>query len=609
MQLLCNKLSEDADSRAEDIRAIEANPFELIWRGYIWIRSKDASLIPLVPNDEQAEVVREFEEAYRTGTPIRWVVLKPRQVGMSTIIEACIFCLVTQIPNRNAMIMADESERTANVFAMAEIMYESLAAPETGEAPELMPDRVYSNRREMRFGRKGGTYHGSQIRVGTATSARKAKGAKQTSGTGRSYTCHYVHYSECGSFPDMKAVTGGLNSSVPKPPVFTVIIYESTADKLGGPFHNLVLKAMSGESGNKLIFFAWFKHHEYRMALEPGEIICLDQDATEAQVWEAIGYSPSIAGAPEHLGSSLTASGAQTAGLREHRLVQRFGCLPEHVKWRRWVIANEFEGDPYEFDREYPESPELAFLGAGSPRFHVTLLDAVYRAYIQAPIWTGELAWRSGQVELEPEDGGGLQIWAMPDPRFSYVIGADVCEGAGQDWNVAKVTCRETGEEVARLRHQRDPDIYGHELNLLGRFYFHALLAVEVNSCGLAALASLRAGDPERGLEPYPNLYVRESVESQTDARLGLLGWRTNARTKPLMIDELAGVIREQDIVFHDMETLEELMSFQRYEDGTMGAPEGGNDDCVCSTAIARQALKRSDLERVVDVDSLEVAV
>lgn len=68
------------------------------------------------------------------------------------------------------------------------------------------------------------------------------------------------------------------------------------------------------------------------------------------------------------------------------------------------------------------------------------------------------------------------------------------------------------------------------------------------------------------------------------------LGWRTTSLSKPLAIDELGANIRDGVLDIRCENTIAELKTFVRDDNGSMhGSP---HDDCVMSLAIANQMLK-----------------
>ena len=64
-------------------------------------------------------------------------------------------------------------------------------------------------------------------------------------------------------------------------------------------------------------------------------------------------------------------------------------------------------------------------------------------------------------------------------------------------------------------------------------------------------------------------------------------GFHTTARTKPLIINNLARYIREDALRLRDKETIAECVSYMRDEKGGTNAQAGCHDDRVMALAIA----------------------
>jgi hypothetical protein len=83
---------------------------------------------------------------------------------------------------------------------------------------------------------------------------------------------------------------------------------------------------------------------------------------------------------------------------------------------------------------------------------------------------------------------------------------------------------------------------------------------------------------------------MRETAEDeQFQERTSKMGWRTDRRTKPMMINELARAIREGDILDLDIVFIRECMTYVRDDNGFFSAQEGTFDDCVIAKAINLQ--------------------
>jgi hypothetical protein len=117
-------------------------------------------------------------------------------------------------------------------------------------------------------------------------------------------------------------------------------------------------------------------------------------------------------------------------------------------------------------------------------------------------------------------------------------------------------------------------------LAALGRRYNDALVAVERNNHGLTTITSLvNAG--------YPNLYVERAVTLPAKSRRRF-GWVTNSSTKPMIIDNLVSEVRDGAHGIACAETFDEMLTYVRERDGSVGARPGAFDDRVMSIAIAK---------------------
>ena len=182
-------------------------------------------------------------------------------------------------------------------------------------------------------------------------------------------------------------------------------------------------------------------------------------------------------------------------------------------------------------------------------------------------------------------DTGPIQIYHEPAPGGAYVIGADTA-GEGSDFNVGQVIDHVTGQQVCTIRGQMDEDLFAKQLYCLGKHYHTALVSVEANfsSYPIRELERLR----------YPRQYVRQAEDSFTHRIRQSYGFKTSSVTRPLVIAGLVEVVREHPEWLNDRDTLNEMLTFVRNENGRPEAQEGAHDDCVMSLGIAYYTRGRS---------------
>ena len=218
---------------------------------------------------------------------------------------------------------------------------------------------------------------------------------------------------------------------------------------------------------------------------------------------------------------------------------------------------------------------------------------------IEAPIKRGEFVfdtWYSfdanevliddSSIRWVESESGPIQIYQEPKEERSYVIGADTA-GEGSDFNVGQVIDHLTGEQVCTIRGQMDEDLFAKQLYCLGKRYNTALVSIEANfsSYPIRELERLR----------YPKQYVRQAEDSFTHRIRQSYGFKTSSVTRPLVIAGLVEVVREHPEWLNDRDTLNEMLTFVRNENGRPEAQEGAHDDCVMSLAIAYYVKSRTE--------------
>lgn len=242
-----------------------------------------------------------------------------------------------------------------------------------------------------------------------------------------------------------------------------------------------------------------------------------------------------------------------------------------------WYESKAEELPSWQLHQEYPRSAEEAFIKSGNPVFDTDMLE----------LFDIERGIRGQLIELTArnyefrEGDGPLEIWAFPELGEVYTIGADIAEGLEYgDYSSAHVIDARTGLVVAHWHGHIDPDLFGVELDHLGRWYNGAIIGPEVNNHGLTTAKTLQ-------YLAYPNIYWRTSLDQRTSMQTRQIGWRTTVSSKPLMVDELNKALRDGGCVIKDRYTIAELKTFVRDPNGKMrGSP---HDDRVISLSIAQQ--------------------
>jgi hypothetical protein len=517
---------------------IVKDDFYLYCEKNLYIQDKAGMLTRFQPNSIQRKIIDYVIECLELGVPIRLIILKARQEGVSTVVEAIIYWYTATHKNVSSKIVSHDRESAYNLYSMFTRYYEN--------SHEIFkPSTKYHTKNDLLFNNDFNTGLNSQISISSA----------ENTGTGRGLTIHWLHASEVAMWSNGAEILAGLLQTVPMLKN-TAIFLESTANGIGDFFHSTWRAARDGNSAFKPFFFGWHEHDDYQIATGPLELT------------------------PEEM--SLRAT---------------YSLSDAQIAWRRMKIK-EFAGNEDKFAQEYPINEAEAFLASGRPRFNVPkLLDMEKECYEPG---TYEL------IEQKPEKGTALtkgltitkpvkvpnaplKIWEKPLGNVKYVIGADVSD-TGADNSVATIMRTDTNTTVARWCGDIEPADFGEELYILGTYYNSALIGVESNNHGLTTIQRLRD-------MRYKNLYRREKgIDERFESATSKLGWRTDRKTKPLMIDHLSEHITKGTIKDFDKDFISECIDYVVDKKGKTNAQEGKHDDRVIATAIALQLFEAGDI-------------
>lgn len=555
-QLSDKQLKKILDIKSDLYRYIENN---------LWIRTKSGKLERLVPNKPQKALIDYVLYCLELGIPVRVILLKARQMGLSTIVEAICYWWTSTNKHQTAVIIGHEDTSAKNLYMMFRRYYDN-------SNPIFKPSVKYNTRSDLTFERydDGGNQVGLGSVIKTAT-------AKNTS-AGRSDTVQFLHASEVGEWENGEELIASLMQTIPDLPN-TFIFLESTAKGKGNYFHKEWRNAEKGENNFVPFFFPWWLIDEYE--------VYDDEDIGTLSEYE------------EFL-ISLFKKGFNTFS-GDHYAVTEEQYIPKIKFYRR--KSKDFASDPTRMYQEYPSVAKEAFVASGANVFPVLELEKMEHQTLEVDEYdyynlkTGDNHedYILDRIEYDPrvEDFTAvapLKVFDLPEPGKEYVIGADVAEGLKNgDFSVAEVVETTSMKTVARWRGHCDPDRFGEILGALGALYNHALIGVEVNNHGLTTVQKLRD-------TYYTNLYKREKgYDEDFEEPTSNLGWKTDVRTKRLAIDDLIRIIREGLNEEKDMVFVEEAFAFVRDIRGRMNAEEGEHDDTVMAKAITFQLFNWGD--------------
>lgn len=514
----------------------------------LMVRDKAGHVIPYTLAPAPMRLYQSMEKQRLAGKPIRQILLKARQVFISTAVAARFFQAVAFAPGQKAMVVAHESAAAANIFGYYDQFRRSYKPYHGVRLPALR--RETTSRLEWT--------NGSWIDVHTANNLKG----------GRSFSLRYLHLSEYAFYRDAATLMLGLMNAVPED-TGTVVVVESTANGVGGEFYDMWLAANDPSSGSAFapVFFAWWEHPEYTMEIGERDIVRFQDSLTKD----------------------------------ERDLARLYNLTLGQLAWRRWSIRNKCGGSVDTYRQEYPASSEEAFIFSGRPRFshfHLAKMQTV------ADPAAGELeVVQNGPRPvvcflINPDGKGALSVFRKPTAGHRYTIGCDPVGGSdaadrpqpgreNPDYAVACVLDADTGEQVAVLRGRIQPASFAEYVALLAEWYLWAYIVPEANGEGLAFVDGLvRTGYP-LSLIYHRRPAADEQFTAEAGSSLERIGWKTTQITRPMLISTLDQAIRELAVSIRSKNTVQECRTFVIKGTGRQEGQAGCHDDEPFALALA----------------------
>jgi hypothetical protein len=287
--------------------------FPLFAKNFLKVRNKSGLIEPFFLNRAQLALHEKLENQKKETGRIRALILKGRQMGCSTYVQARDLYLITTTKGKKAFILTHQADATKNLFAMTKRFYDSIPFG-------VVPEADTSSAKELKFDAMESEYG-----IGTAGN----------SAVGRSQTIQLFHGSEVAYWPNAEEHAKGILQAVPNEPG-TEIILESTANGIGNYFYNMWMAAVTGESDFQAIFLPWFWQVEYATTNDKEVFIPTDE---EVELFE------------RHKEGGLT-------------------C--DHLLWRRKKVlefGRDYETAVESFNVEYPMTALDAFRNPVADRF------------------------------------------------------------------------------------------------------------------------------------------------------------------------------------------------------------------------------------------------
>jgi hypothetical protein len=395
-----------------------------------------AGLLDIVPKGGARQKLRlnEIQRKYSAQRTARDVVLKPRQIGFTTLEQARDIYHFLTVPGARVVVTCQSLTEHDPLKVLSKnyrVMFESLERAglqlkfHTQSAGSwVLADRDASLR---------------IVEAGASEAAAEKKG--------RAGTISRLHLTETAFYEYADETLNAMLECVPGAEHGSEIVNESTPNGAAGFFYRQCKNAGSGLGAYKLHFFPWYAASEYAVALEPGELI-------------------------------------RPQGEREDILVER-GISAEQLKWYRAKVQDKGQD---KVDQEYPSDADTCFLVSGrgffdqqtTTRLLEKATDPVERRdHDRISIWVPPRGGRRYIIAADTSEGSGgdssgavvrdvetAELCAALLGQYTPWQLAEALAKLGTEYNEALIAVERNnhGHSVLQAleREQRYPRIYYH---------------------------------------------------------------------------------------------------------------------------------------------------
>ena len=201
--------------------------------------------------------------------------------------------------------------------------------------------------------------------------------------------------------------------------------------------------------------------------------------------------------------------------------------------------------------------------------------------------------YRTKQVREPIEKRGvdsNIWIWEPPNYTKDYIVCADVSRGDSTDYSAFHILEIESLEQVAEYKGRLSTRDYGNLLVNISIEYNNALLVVENNNIGWAAIQQIIDRNYENLFYMSKDLQVVDTQKhinnkiNRMEKQL-VPGFTVTQKTRPLIVSKLEEFFRERSVIVHSNRLIDELFVFI-YNNNRAEAMRGYNDDLVMSFAM-----------------------
>ena len=609
----------------EGERALCSIDFRYWAKNYAYILDKANRKVKFIPNIAQDIILDIAGEMEEDGIAIMLMLLKARQLGMSTLSELMVTQRVQFHSNINAIVASSDPDKSRKMANMMIFAWDS-------QPWWLMPTRTKYKAGEL-------------IEYGELGSAVSTQWGNQATGIARGTTPTVAHLSELADFENPKELVDASLLRAMHDDPFVLLILESTANGRENWWHDkweaaklLYPKRMSRLRPVFLPWYVgtdlypnptWLRAHPVPASYEaPVEVA---DHAERAE--EYVEAQPIL---KKYLGQDWVMPDEQKWFYEANRMEYKLNN--ELNKWYQEMPASDLEAFQHKqssiFDAEFLTElrntckKPLVVLGLIGPEDEIPsrlqptsreidTLSPFKPLTVNPSAITGKPSSRYQLVPLKwqgistDSPIGKIFLYELPEKYNDYGVGVDTAFGVGQDRTVVQIVRKATPYADAEQCVEFATDLAGAfeiwpfvlALSTLysttpsgGGDRRQSKIAIEMAANGEATQRELL----KRG---WWNFHVQQKAQTRgwipTNKTTPLFGWKTTEQSRGPMLDFLRKALVDRWLTINSPWFVDEMGNFIRNENKErLEAAEGAKDDRLMAMGIVLDSLHRMEMYR-----------
>jgi hypothetical protein len=529
---------------------------------FLKIQPKGEPLAKFILNPSQNMFMDIVERDVQANKPLRYIVCKNRQIGLSTLSEALVFWATVTNPSYHSLLVAPTRPRAQSLFEISSTFYDNM--------PDwIRPMRKYRTKNEFIFENPNEKMRSKN--PGLSSSIRITPAKDLTAPRGLALSC--AHLSEVPYYDEyMPDFYPALASAIPYKPK-TIIIFESTPLGKGGYFHETYVGAKHIDAEDEEERAMWNKFTPVFLPwmIDPKCRVSEHEVTTEEK---------------NYIMSHLDKY--------ERELVEKFKVDVYQLAWRRREIKSNCNDDVTYFRRENPATEEEAFALSGTYFFTEQARNDYDK--IKAPGKRGFLHYKGNpdfaattiEFQESKDPMAPMELFHIPVRDEEYAMGVDPAYGMGRDYSAIVILNKKLQVCATFYSNEVPIDLFEDEVIKMHKLYNNAKLNLETTGPGNGMMFKLR-----KNIKPG-NWWMWEKWDSPDKRRrMQSIGFDATNRSNSALDNLLTWVFNSGQLQTTSIDLIKEMQVYQYNEmsDRGMAAP-GAHDDLMRALGLALLCLE-----------------